>query len=122
MFHSQTKRDALSLPFEWHCKTSWSFCWSSSLLYHWEIWDKNEGYYSQSDNASSCQYNNKHSSGLFRQLADEFGLGIICAYGAAYHAKGAIDKISSFGVKDVLIKNIATCDLFLNSSETITAK
>ena len=30
-----------------------------------------------SDNASSRQYNNKHSSGLFQQLADESGLGII---------------------------------------------
>ena len=73
----------------------------------------------QSDNASS-QYKNKHSFALLQKLANEFGPRIIRTYGAAGHGKGAIDGMSSFGVKNVLRTDIVTRDVFFNSSEDIT--
>ena len=50
---------------------------------------------------------------------DEFGLREIRTYGAG-HAKGAIDGMSSFGMKNILKKDIVTRDLFFNNSEVIT--
>ena len=57
---------------------------------------------------------------MLQQLADEFGLRIICTYGTAGHGRGAIDGLPTFGVKNILRKDIVTCDLFFNSSEAIT--
>ena len=48
-------------------------------------------------------------------MADEFNLRIVRTYGAAGHGKGAIDAMSSFGVKNVLRKDIVTHDVFLNN-------
>ena len=63
----------------------------------------------QSDNVSS-QYKNKYSFGLLNKLASEFNLRIIRTYGAA--RKGAIDGMTSFGVKKLLRKDIATHNVF----------
>ena len=57
---------------------------------------------------------------MLQQLADEFGLRIICTYRAAGHAKGTIDGMWSFGVKNILMKDIVTRDILFNSSEPIT--
>ena len=73
----------------------------------------NEDLWIQSDNAL---YKNKHSFGLLQSLADEFNLRIICIYGAAGHGKTAIDAMSSFGVKNILRKDIVRHDVFFNSS------
>ena len=75
----------------------------------------NEDLWVQSDNASS-QYKNKHSFGLLQSLANEFNLRIIRTYGAEGHGKGAIDAMSSFGVKNILRKDIVTHDVFFNNS------
>ena len=72
----------------------------------------------QSDNASS-QYKNKYSFTLLKKLASEFNLRIIRTYGAAGHGKGAIDGMSSFGVKNVLRKDIVTHNVFFNKSEEV---
>ena len=72
----------------------------------------------QSDNVSS-QYKNKYSFGLLNKLASEFNLRIIRTYGAAGHGKGAIDGKSSFGVKNVLRKDIVTHNVFFNKSEKV---
>ena len=72
----------------------------------------NEDLWIQSDNASS-QYKNKHYFGLLQTLADEFNLRIIRTYGAAGHGKGTIDAMSSFGVKNILRKDIVTHVFFL---------
>ena len=79
---------------------------------------KSEDFWIESDNASS-QYKRNHSFGLLQQVADKFGLKIICTYGAAGYGKAAIDGTSSFGVKNIFRKDIVTCDLFFNSSEVI---
>ena len=71
---------------------------------------KNEDFWIQSD--VSNQYKSKHSFGLLQQLADEFGLGIIRTYGAAGHSNGAIDGMSSFGMKNISRKEIVTRDAF----------
>ena len=71
----------------------------------------------QSDNASS-QYKNKLPFGLLQELSDEINLRIIRTYGAAGHEKGAIDGMSSFGVRNVLRKNIVAY-VFFNKSEDI---
>ena len=65
--------------------------------------------WTQSDNVSS-QYKNKYSFGLLNKLASEFNLRIIRTYGAA--RKGAIDGMTSFGVKKLLRKDIATHNVF----------
>ena len=44
---------------------------------------------------------------------------IIRTYGIADHGKGAIDGMSSFGVKNILRKDIVTYDVFFNTSEDI---
>ena len=75
----------------------------------------NEDLWVQSDNASS-QYKNKHSFGLLQSLANEYNLRIIRTYGAAGHGKGAIDTMSSFGVKNILRQDIVTHDVFFNNS------
>ena len=49
----------------------------------------------------------------------EFGLRIIHTYGATGHGKGAIDGMSSFGVKNILRKDIVAHDIFLNHSEEV---
>ena len=69
----------------------------------------------QSDNAY-LQYKNKHSFGPLQSLADEFSLRIIRTYGPAHHCKGAIDAMSSFGVKNILRKDMVTHDVFFNNS------
>ena len=84
------------------------------LIAHYNI--KDEDLWVQSDNASS-QYKNKHSFALLQSLADDFNLRIIRTYGAAGHGKGAIDAMSSFGVKNVLRKDIVTYDVFFNNSD-----
>ena len=79
---------------------------------------QNEDLWIQSDNASS-QDKNKYSFGLLNKLASEFNLRIIRTYGAAGHGKGAIDGMSSFGVKNVLRKDIVTHNVFFNKSEEV---
>lgn len=79
---------------------------------------KNEDLWIQSDNASS-QYKNKHTFALCQKLAEDFGLRLIRTYGAAGHGKGAIDGMSSFGVKNVLRHDIVTQDVFFNRSVDI---
>ena len=86
------------------------------IIHKYDI--KNEDLWIQSDNASS-QYKNKHSFSLLQKLSKEFNLRIIRTYGAAGHGKGAIDGMSSFGVKNVLRKDIVTHDIFFNKSEDI---
>ena len=49
----------------------------------------------------------------------EFGLRIIHTYGATGHGKGAIDGMSSFGVKNILRKDIVAHDIFFNHSEEV---
>ena len=75
----------------------------------------NEDLWVQSDNASS-QYKNKHSFGLLQSLANEFNLRTIRTYGAAGHGKRAIDAMSSFGVTNILTKDIVTHHVFFNNS------
>ena len=70
----------------------------------------------QSDNAPT-QYKNKNAFFLLQRLAKEFNLRIVRTYGAAGHGKGAIDGMSSFGVKNILRKDIVTHDIFFNKSE-----
>ena len=52
-------------------------------------------------------------------MASEFNLRIIHTYGAAGHGKGAIDGMSSFGVKNVLRKDIVNHNVFFNKSEEV---
>ena len=80
---------------------------------------KDEDLWIQSDNAPT-QYKNKSAFYLLQQLCNEFNLRIIRTYGASGHGKGVIDGMSSFGVKNVLRKDIVTHDVFFNSSEEIT--
>ena len=61
----------------------------------------------------------KYSFGLLNTLASEFSLQIIHTYGAAGHGKGAIDGVSSFGVKNVLRKDIVTHNVLFNKSEDV---
>ena len=72
----------------------------------------------QSDNAT-MQYKNRHAFALLQKLANEFNLRIIRTYGAAGHGKGTIDAMSSFGVKNVLRRDIVTQDIFFDTSEEI---
>ena len=48
-----------------------------------------------------------------------FSLRIILTYGATGHGKEAIDGMSSFGVKNILRKDIVTIDIFFNQNEEI---
>ena len=72
----------------------------------------------QSDNAP-IQYKSRHAFALLQKLANEFNVRIIRTYGAAGHGKGTIDVMSSFGVKNVLRRNIVTHDIFFDTSEEI---
>ena len=60
---------------------------------------------------SPTQYKNRHAFALLQKLANEFNLRIIHTY---IH-----DTMSSFGVKNVLRKDIATQDIFFDTSEEI---
>ena len=68
----------------------------------------------QSDNAWT-QYKNKHAFGLLQKLADDFNLRTIRTYGAAGHGNGVIDTMSSFGVKNILRKDIVPVDDLLKT-------
>ena len=83
------------------------------LIIHYNV--SNEDLWAQSDNAS-FQYKNKHSFGLLQSLADDFKVRIIRTYRTAGHGKGAIDAMSSIGVKNILRKDIVTHDVFFNKS------
>ena len=72
----------------------------------------------QSENAPT-QYKNRHAFALLQKLGDEFNLRIISTYGAAGHGKGSIDAMPSFGVKNVLRRDIVTQDVFFDKSEEI---
>ena len=72
----------------------------------------------QSDNAAT-QCKNRHTFALLQKLANEFNLRNICIYSGAGHGKGTTDAISSFGVKNVLRRDIATQDIFFDTSEEI---
>ncbi len=87
------------------------------LIKKYEI--KNEDLWIQSDNAPT-QYKNKYAFYLIQQLSNEFNLRIIRTYGASGHGKGVIDGMSSFGVKNILRKDIVTHDVFFNKSEHVT--
>ena len=67
----------------------------------------------------SSQYKSKYSFGLLNKLVSEFNLRIIRTYGAVSHGKGAIDGMSSFGVKNVLRKDIVTHNVFFNKSKEV---
>ena len=67
----------------------------------------------------SSQYKSKYSFGLLNKLVYEFNLRIIRTYGAVSHGKGAIDGMSSFGVKNVLRKDIVTHNVFSNKSKEV---
>ena len=79
---------------------------------------ENEELWIQTDNAS-LQYENKQSLFLLKKLSEDFNLRIIRSYRVAGHGKGAIDGMLSFGVKNILRKNIVTYDAFFNTSEDI---
>ena len=79
---------------------------------------KNEDVMIQSDNVPT-HYKNRHSFALLQNLANEFNLRIIRTYGVAGHGKGTIDAMSSFGVKNVLRRDIVTQDVFFDSSKEI---
>ena len=72
----------------------------------------------QSDNAPT-QYKNRHAFALLQNLPNEFNVRIICTYGVAWHVKGTIDAMSSFGVKNALRRDSVTQDIFLDASEEI---
>ena len=78
----------------------------------------NEDIIIQSDNAPT-QYKNKFAFGLLQNLSNEFNLRIIRTYGCAGHGKGIIDVMSSFGVKNVLRRDIVTQDVFFDTSEVM---
>ena len=79
---------------------------------------RNKNLWIQSDNAPT-QYKTKHAFRLYQNLADEFGLRVICTYGAAGHGKGVIGAMSRFGAKNILRHDIITRDVFFNDSEAI---
>ena len=86
------------------------------LIHHYDI--RNEDIMIQSDNAPT-QYKSRHAFALLQKLANEFNVRIIRTYGAAGHGKGTIDAMSSFGVKNVLRRDIVTHDIFFDTSEEI---
>ena len=77
---------------------------------------KTEDVIIQSGNALT-QYKNRHAFALLQKLANEFNSRIIRTYGAAGHGKGTINAKSSFGVKNVLRRDIVTQDIFFDKSE-----
>ena len=86
------------------------------LIHHYDI--RNEDIMIQSENAPT-QYKSRHAFALLQKLANEFNVRIIRTHGAAEHGKGTIDAMSSFGVKSVLRRDIATHDIFFDTSEEI---
>ena len=86
------------------------------FIHHYAI--SNEDIMIQSDNAPT-QYKNRHAFALLQKLSNDFNLRIIRTYGAAGHSKGTIDAMSSFGVKNVLRRDIVTQDIFSDTSEEI---
>ena len=86
------------------------------LIHHYNI--NNENVKIQSDNAPT-QYKNRHAFSLLQKLANEFNLRIMRTYGAAGHGKGTIDAMSSFGVNNVLRRDIVTQDVFFDTREEI---
>ena len=62
---------------------------------------RNQDLWIQSDIAPT-QYKNKNAFFLLKKLTKKFNLRIIRTYGAAGHGKGAIDQMSSCGVKNIL--------------------
>ena len=80
---------------------------------------KNQDLWIQSDNAPT-QYKNKYAFFLLQRLAKEFNLQIIRTFGAAGHGKGAIDGMSSFGVKNILRKDIVTNNIFLSKARRLS--
>ena len=65
------------------------------------------------------QYKNRHAFALLQKLANEYNLRIIRIYGGAGHSKGTINAMSSFGVNNVLRRDIAIQDIFVDTSEEI---
>ena len=61
----------------------------------------------------------RHAFASLQKLANEFNVRIIRTYGAAGHGKGTIDEMPSFGVKNVLKRDIVTHDIFFDTSEEI---
>ena len=62
---------------------------------------RNQDLWIQSDIAPT-QYKNKNAFFLLKKLTKKFNLRTICKYGTAGHGKGAIDQMSSCGVKNIL--------------------
>ena len=79
---------------------------------------KNQDLWIQSDNAPT-QYKNKYVLFLLQRLTKEFNLRIIRTFGVAGHRKGTIDEMSSFGVKNILKKDIVTNNIFFNKSKEV---
>ena len=86
------------------------------LIHHYNI--NNRDVMIQSDNAPT-QYKHRHAFALSQKLANEFNLRIIRTFGASGHGKGTIDAMSSFGVENVLRRDIVTHDIFFDTSEEI---
>ena len=86
------------------------------LIYHYDI--RNEDIMIQSDNAPT-QCKSRHAFALLQKQANEFNVRIIRTYGATGHGKGTIDAMSSFGVKNILRRDIVTHDIFFDTSEQI---
>ena len=87
-----------------------------NLMHQYNI--NNEHVMIQSDNAAT-QYKNRHAFALLHKLANEFNLRILRTYGGTGHGKGNIDAMSSIGVKNVLRRDIATQNIFFDTSEEI---
>ena len=80
---------------------------------------KNQDLWIQGDNAPT-QYKNKYAFFLLQRLAKEFNLRIIRTFGAAGHGKGAIDGMSSFGVKNILRKGRVKNNIFLTKARGLS--
>ena len=72
----------------------------------------------KSDNAPT-QYKNLYAFKSYQNLANKFNTRIIRIYGAAGHAKGLIDAMSSFGVKAILRRDIIANDVWFQDSTEI---
>ena len=78
------------------------------IFNRWEIRD--ETIVVKSDNAPT-QYKNKWAFESYSSLTKKYNIRIIRIYGAAGHGKGVIDKMSSFGVKSILKRDIIGLDV-----------
>ena len=79
---------------------------------------RNQDLWIQSDNALT-QYKNKNAFFLLEKLAKEVNLRIIRTYSAAGHGKWTIDGMSSFGIKNILQKDIVAHDIFFKQREEV---